>query len=132
MTLNENFTVNDKTAPVLYDDLASKVSMDYFDNKRTELGYDTVWSIYDGNLKLEDSVFTDKPWLVTYKFLVSSNASALAWEQVTATATDGTIGGLWKAAENIYQQAKALGDWHYFVEDFKTEDDGSFTLIMGS
>ena len=130
MALNENFTVKDKAAPMLYDDSELEARMDYFDAKRTELGYDTVWSMYDGNLELADPLFTNKPRQVTYKFLVSSNGRT--WEQVTATATDGTIGGLWKAAENIYQQAKALGDWHYFVEDFRMEDDGSFTLTMGS
>jgi len=26
----------------------------------------------------------------------------------------------------------ALGDWHYFIEDFEVQDDGSLELVTGS
>ena len=46
---------------------------------------------------------------------------------------DGTVGELWKAAESCFQQAKlAIGDWHYFVEDFEVQEDGSLSLVTGS
>ena len=46
---------------------------------------------------------------------------------------NGTVGELWKAAENCYQQAKAaVGDWHYFIEDFQLQDNGSLSLTTGS
>jgi hypothetical protein len=32
----------------------------------------------------------------------------------------------------VYKKAKAMGDWHTFVEDFHMEDDGSLTLCLGS
>jgi hypothetical protein len=38
MALNENFTVKDKTAPMLYDDSELEARMDYFDAKRTLFG----------------------------------------------------------------------------------------------
>ena len=51
----------------------------------------------------------------------------------TAVAENGTVGELWKAAESCFQQAKlALGDWHYFVENFDVEEDGTLELVTGS
>jgi hypothetical protein len=48
-------------------------------------------------------------------------------------AENGTIGGLWRAAESCFKQAKLeLGDWHYFIEDFEVQDDGSLSLVTGS
>jgi hypothetical protein len=54
------------------------------------------------------------------------------WITVSAVAASGSVRALWRAAESCYQQAKALGDWHLFVEDFTMVDNGSFKLCMGS
>ena len=57
----------------------------------------------------------------------------VTWMTFTAVAMNGTVGELWKAAENCFQQAKAaLGDWHYFVEDFEVADDETLELVTGS
>ena len=57
----------------------------------------------------------------------------VTWITFTAVAENGTVGALWKAAESCYQQAKlAIGDWHYFVENFEVEEDGSLSLVTGS
>ena len=57
----------------------------------------------------------------------------VTWETFTAVAENGTVKELWKAAESCFQQAKlALGDWHYFVEDFDLKDDGTLELVTGS
>jgi hypothetical protein len=55
------------------------------------------------------------------------------WVTFNAVAKDGTLGGLWAAAEDCFQQAKENnGDWHYFVEDFAMQDDGTLELVTGS
>jgi hypothetical protein len=57
----------------------------------------------------------------------------VTWMTFTAVAMNGTVGELWKAAENCFQQAKAaLDDWHYFVEDFDVQEDGTLELVTGS
>ena len=57
-----------------------------------------------------------------------SNLKALIESQ-----ENGTLGAMWKAAESCFQQAKlAIGDWHYFVEDFEMQDDGTLNLVTGS
>ena len=48
-------------------------------------------------------------------------------------AKDGTIGGLWEAAESCFKQAQlALDDWHIYIEDFEVQDDGTLELVTGS
>ena len=41
--------------------------------------------------------------------------------------------GFGALAESCYKQARiALGDWHYFVEDFEvSKEDGTLELITG-
>ena len=57
----------------------------------------------------------------------------VTWITFTAVAENGTVGALWEAAESCFQQAKlAIGDWHYFVEDFEVQEDGSLSLVTGS
>ena len=57
----------------------------------------------------------------------------VTWMTFTAVAENGTVGALWKAAEECFQLAKkTLGDWHYFVENFELEEDGSLSLVTGS
>ncbi len=57
----------------------------------------------------------------------------VTYETFTCMAQNGTVGALWTAAESCFKQAKlALGDWHYFIEDFEVQDDGSLQLVTGS
>lgn len=114
--------------------------IDFYNAKKQELGYDTVWSAWSDD-KIEDldkEIFENKNHLVKYSF-ISQDATMdelvnddYKWVTVTAVAEDGTLGSLWKAAESCYQQAKALGDWHYFVEGFEMSDDGSLEMVAGS
>ena len=110
--------------------------MEHFDDLKAELGYETVWSMYDGgNMPLDFALFTDKPRVVTYKCIKEMGATMddVTWITFTAVAENGTIGALWKAAESCFQQAKvAIGDWHYFIENFDVQEDGSLSLVTGS
>ena len=91
--------------------------------------------MYQGIMPLDQQIFSNKPRMVTYK-VISEMGECLAdvkWETFTCMAKDGTLGGLWAAAESCFKQARiALGDWHYFIEDFEVQEDGSLELVTGS
>ena len=109
--------------------------MDHFDALKAEQGYETVWSIETGIRPLDYAIFTNKPRLVTYKCIKEMGATFddVTYETFTCMAQNGTIGALWTAAESCFKQAKlALGDWHYFIENFEVQDDGSLSLVTGS
>ena len=114
---------------------AFELEMEHFDELKAELGYDTVWSMDSGILNLDQKILTDKARVVTYKCIknMSNSGHGVEWITFTAVAEDGSVGALWKAAESCYQQAKlAIGDWHYFVENFEVQEDGSLSLVTGS
>tara|TARA_B100000902_G_scaffold247458_1_gene234168 strand:+ start:59 stop:469 length:411 start_codon:yes stop_codon:yes gene_type:complete len=112
-----------------------ELGMEHFDDLKAEMGYETVWSMHDGPMPLEQKIFTNKPRLVTYKCIkeLGRNFDDTVWQTFTCMAKDGTVGGLWAAAESCFKQAKlALDDWHIYVENFELQDDGSLELITGS
>ena len=109
--------------------------MDHFDALKAKQGYETVWSIETVIRPLDYAIFTNKPRLVTYKCIKEMGATFddVTYETFTCMAQNGTIGALWTAAESCFKQAKlALGDWHYFIENFEVQDDGSLSLVTGS
>tara|TARA_A100001035_G_C27773528_1_gene497683 strand:+ start:659 stop:1033 length:375 start_codon:yes stop_codon:yes gene_type:complete len=106
----------------------------FYDKLKAELGYDTVWSM-SGCLPLDKAIFTDKPREVTYTIIdrMGDSFDDVDWVTFKSVAENGTVGALWKAAEDCFQQAKENnGDWHYFIEDFDMQEDGSLKLITGS
>ena len=113
---------------------AMTLEIEHFDDLKHELGYDTVWSMGEGAMALDHKIFTDKTRVVTYKCIKEiKSMDDVTYITFTAVAENGTVGALWKAAESCYQQAKlAIGDWHYFVENFELEEDGSLSLVTGS
>ena len=114
---------------------AFELEMEHYDDLKAELGYETVWSMDSGILNLDQKILTDKARVVNYKCIknMSNSGHGVEWITFTAVAEDGSVGALWKAAESCYQQAKlAIGDWHYFVENFEVEEDGSLSLVTGS
>tara|TARA_B100000073_G_scaffold16416_1_gene13303 strand:+ start:38 stop:418 length:381 start_codon:yes stop_codon:yes gene_type:complete len=114
---------------------AFELEMEHFDDLKAELGYDTTWSMGSGVMALDQKIFSDKIRVVTYKCIaeMGDTMDDVTWMTFTAVAMNGTVGELWKAAENCFQQAKAaLGDWHYFVEDFDVQEDGTLELVTGS
>ena len=111
-----------------------ELEIEHFNDLKAQLGYETVWSI-EGIMPLDKAIFTDKPRVVKYKCIkeMGPTFDDTIWETFTAVAENGTVGALWKAAESCYQQAKmAVGDWHYFIENFDVQDDGSLELVTGS
>ena len=124
-----------KTATPVFEDVdAFELEMEHFDELKAELGYETVWSMDSGILNLDQKILTDKARVVTYKCIKEiKSMDDVTYITFTAVAENGTVGALWKAAESCYQQAKlAIGDWHYFVENFELQDDGSLSLVTGS
>ena len=124
-----------KPNPVFEDVDAFELEMEHFDDLKAELGYATTWSMDSGIMNLDQAIFTDKARVVTYKCIKEMGATMddVTWITFTAVAMNGTVGELWKAAENCFQQAKAaLDDWHYFVEDFDVQEDGTLELVTGS
>ena len=114
---------------------AFELEMEHFDDLKAELGYATTWSMGQGVMALDQKIFTDKTRVVTYKCIaeMGDTMDDVTWMTFTAVAMNGTVSELWKAAESCFQQAKAaLGDWHYFVEDFELQEDGSLSLVTGS
>ena len=111
-----------------------ELEIEHFNDLKAQLGYETVWSI-EGIMPLDKAIFTDKPRVVKYKCIkeMGDTFEDVTYETFTAVAENGTLGALWKAAESCYQQAKlAVGDWHYFIENFQVESDGTLTLETGS
>ena len=109
--------------------------MDHYSALKSELGYDTVWSIESGIKGLDFNIFSDKPRKVTYKIIdrMGDSFDDVDWVTFRSVAENGTIGALWKAAEDCFQQAKENnGDWHIYIEDFELQEDGSLKLITGS
>tara|TARA_Y200000002_G_scaffold331570_1_gene296842 strand:- start:959 stop:1336 length:378 start_codon:yes stop_codon:yes gene_type:complete len=113
---------------------AFELEMEHYDELKDELGYETVWSMDSGILNLDQKILTDKARVVTYKCIKEiKSMNDVTYITFTAVAEDGTVGALWKAAESCYQQAKlAIGDWHYFVENFDVQEDGTLELVTGS
>ena len=129
-----NLSLYKTETPVFEDVDAFELEMEHFDELKAELGYETVWSMDSGILNLDQKILTDKARVVTYKCIKEiKSMDDVTYITFTAVAEDGTVGALWKAAESCYQQAKlAIGDWHYFVENFEVEEDGSLSLVTGS
>lgn len=111
------------------------LEIEHWNDLKEQQGYETVWSLFQGIMPLEQEIFSNKPRTVNYKVIskISENFADTEWQTFTCMAKDGTVGGLWAAAESCFKQARiALGDWHYFVEDFEVNEDGSLELITGS
>ena len=124
-----------KANDVKFEDVdAFELEYEHYSELKAELGYDTVWSMDSGIMNLDQKIFSDKARVVTYKCIKEiKSMDDVTWITFTAVAENGTVGALWKAAESCFQQAKlAIGDWHYFVENFEVEEDGSLSLVTGS
>ena len=117
------------------EDKAFEAEMNHYDRLKLNFGFETVWSLSSGILQADQMIFQDKPYVVKYKVIKEMGATMddVTWETFTAVAENGSVKELWKAAESCYQQAKlAVGDWHYFIEDFDLQDDGTLQLVTGS
>ena len=117
------------------EDKAFEAEMNHYDRLKLNFGFETVWSLSSGILQADQMIFQDKPYVVKYKVIaeMGDTMDDVTWETFTAVAKNGSVKELWAAAESCYQQAKlAVGDWHYFVENFDVKDDGTLDLVTGS
>ena len=117
------------------EDKAFEAEMNHYDRLKLNFGFETVWSLSSGILQADQMIFQDKPYVVKYKVIKEMGATFddVTYQTFTCMAPNGTIGALWTAAESCFKQAKlVLGDWHYFIEDFEVQDDGSLSLVTGS
>lgn len=111
------------------------LEIEHYNDLKAQMGYETTWSLFIGMRDLDQKIFSNKPRLVTYKVIseLGDTFEDTKYETFSCMAKDGTVGGLWAAAESCYKQARiALGDWHYFVEDFELQKDGTLELVTGS
>ena len=111
-----------------------ELEYEHYSDLKDQLGYETDWTI-EGIMPLDKAINKDKPRVVKYKCIkeMGDTFEDVTYETFTAIAENGTVGALWKAAESCYQQAKlGVGDWHYFIENFEVQDDGSLELVTGS
>ena len=115
--------------------------MNHFFAMKDELNMNTVCSIYDVGLENSDfALLTNKARKVTYES-VDPNASSedlmadiqdggnRTKIEVSAWAVDGTIKGLWAAAEKCIALS---GTHHSYIENFEMHDDGTLELTTGS
>jgi hypothetical protein len=126
--------ISDSETDIGFDNFEKE--MDHFDKLKTQMGFDTVWSMDGmGHLPgLDFEIFTDKPRTVFYRVIdeMDDNMNC-TYVTYATTAKNGTLGALWTAANEVYKQAEEdRGDWHYFIEDFVMQDDGSLQLVTGS
>ena len=136
----ENVWFEDVTADVIADD-DFMFAMDHYDAMRNELGFKSIWSMYDMGCKDKNwAMLSDKQRLVRYQFVRSDATSEeimadikdgtnSSMAEVTMFAVDGTIKSLWFAAESCIRQS---GTHHMYIEDFEVQEDGSLLLITGS
>ena len=109
--------------------------IEYWHAQQEELGYETVWSIWDC-ATVDQEIFSNKSHRVYYRFIRGDATcmeilNDLAWVEVSAFTAGGTVRDFWAAAESCFQQAKKQGDWHKFIEDIELTENG-FELTMGS
>tara|TARA_B110000305_G_scaffold229937_1_gene281465 strand:+ start:414 stop:809 length:396 start_codon:yes stop_codon:yes gene_type:complete len=110
-------------------------TMDHFGDMKDELGFNSIWSIFDGgSMEANEALFKDRQYLVKYKFIrpdatLEDMQNDKAWGEVSTFSAGGTIKDLWTAAESCIKQS---GTHHMYIEDFTMQDDGSFQLVTGS
>lgn len=119
------------------------LACEHFADLQTELGVDSVWSMWDfGTKGLDFEVFVKKMRKVTYEFVrpdatseelmadmrdgTNNNNTMM---QVSSWAIDGTIKSLWLAADSCIKQS---GTHHRYIEDFVFGEDGTLELSTGS
>ena len=138
--MNESVVFEDVDAKIIADE-DFMFAMEHFRSMREELGYNSVWSIYDaGCVGSEYPIFKNKVRTVRYQFVRNdatseeiyadlSDGGQRSMAEVTSISVNGTIGELWRAAESCIRQS---GTHHSFIEGFDVQDDGSLMLITGS
>jgi hypothetical protein len=120
---------------------ADTLAMEHFDDMKTELCMDSVWSIWEAAaLSADDLLFQDRQYRVVYNHVRHDATTEEIWAdvkdggnradaQVSMFAPSGSIKHLWFAADSCIKQS---GTHHSYIEDFEMQDDGSLELVTGS
>jgi len=120
---------------------ADTLAMEHFDDMKTELCMDSVWSIWEAAaLSADDLLFQDRQYRVVYNHVRHDATTEEIWAdvkdggnradaQVSMFAPSGSIKHLWFAANSCIKQS---GTHHSYIEDFEMQEDGSLLLITGS
>jgi hypothetical protein len=120
---------------------ADTLAMEHFDDMKTELCMDSVWSIWEAAaLSADDLLFQDRQYRVVYNHVRHDATTEEIWAdvkdggnradaQVSMFAPSGSIKHLWFAADSCIKQS---GTYHSYIEDFEMQEDGSLLLITGS
>jgi len=120
---------------------ADTLAMEHFDDMKTELCMDSVWSIWEAAaLSADDLLFQDRQYRVVYNHVRHDATTEEIWAdvkdggnradaQVSMFAPSGSIKHLWFAADSCIKQS---GTYHSYIEDFQMQEDGSLLLITGS
>jgi hypothetical protein len=115
--------------------------IEHFEDLRQELGFRSVWSIWDaGMVAVDAEMFTDNVRRLRYQYVRedATTAELLAdmndggqrsMAEVTSLAVNGTVKSFWAAAESCIKQS---GTHHIYIEDFQLQEDGTVMLITGS
>lgn len=115
--------------------------MEHFEDLRQELGFRSVWSIWDAGMVSADAeMFSDNVRRVRYQFVRNDATSEeimadiqdggnRSMAEVTSLAVNGTVKSFWAAAESCIKQS---GTHHVYIEDFEFQEDGTVMLITGS
>ena len=110
-------------------------TIQYWGGEQDKLGYDTVWSMWEAS-DVNQQLLENKSYRVYYQFIREGATTEEimndeAWVEVSAFTAGGKVKDFWAAAESCFQQAKAQGDWHKFIEGFEVTENG-YEMIMGS
>ena len=120
---------------------ADTLAMEHFDDMKTELCMDSVWSIWEAAaLSADDLLFQDRQYRVVYNHVRHDATTEEIWAdvkdggnradaQVSMFAPSGSIKHLWFAADSCIKQS---GTYHSYIEDFEMQEDGTLMLITGS
>ena len=115
--------------------------IEHFEDLRQELGFRSVWSIWDAGMVSADAeMFSDNVRRVRYQFVRNDATSEeimadiqdggnRSMAEVTSLAVNGTVKSFWAAAESCIKQS---GTHHVYIEDFEFQEDGTVMLITGS
>ena len=120
---------------------ADTLAMEHFDDMKTELCMDSVWSIWEAAaLSADDLLFQDRQYRVVYNHVRHDATTEEIWAdvkdggnradaQVSMFAPSGSIKHLWFAADSCIKQSRTH---HSYIEDFEMQEDGTLMLITGS
>ena len=111
-----------------------------FDTEKTNKNYLAQWSCGDFDLEMSLNDIVNDMHMTDNDHIEAplSAKPVIEYMGYTAQADSNKIVDVYKAANEVYAQAAADGDWHYFVEGFEpisepyTNGRRVYSMITGS